>query len=97
MTFDVTIAPTAQTFYIVDQLSEWGHTHAQYVRWADDVGLLSDREKLLLAQHREIRRRSQYGAPDQSFATTLDPRAAVERAMRDKRLAPDDLVVEAAM
>jgi hypothetical protein len=94
VTFDVTIASTAQTFYIVDQLSEWAHTHPQYMRWASNVGLLSDREKLLLAQHREIRRRLHYGALDQTFATTLDPHAAVERAMRDKRLAPDDIVVE---
>jgi hypothetical protein len=62
-------APTAQIFHIVDQLSQWNaYAHKQYVRWADRIQLLDQRDRELLVQHSKMRKERGSGhAFDQAF------------------------------
>jgi hypothetical protein len=58
----VSDAPTAQIFHIVDQLSQWDvYTHKQYVRWAETTKLLDQRDRELLQQHAELRKKRGWG------------------------------------
>lgn len=62
MVLSVSGAPTAQTFHIVDQLSQWDvYTHDQYARWAETTHLLDERDCELLQQHAEMRRKRGWG------------------------------------
>jgi hypothetical protein len=62
MVLSLSDAPTAQTFHIVDQLSQWDiYTHNQYVRWAETTHLLDQRDKELLHQHAEMRKKRGWG------------------------------------
>jgi hypothetical protein len=58
LVLSVSDAPTAQIFHIVDQLSQWDvYTHKQYARWADSTQLLDQRDRELLQQHAEMRKK----------------------------------------
>jgi hypothetical protein len=62
MVLSISDAPTAQTFHIVDQLSQWDiYTHNQYIRWAEASHLLDQRDRDLLHQHAEMRKRRGWG------------------------------------
>jgi hypothetical protein len=62
MVLSVSKAPTAQTFHIVDQLSQWdAYTHDQYAGWAETTHLLDERDRELLQQHAEMRRKRGWG------------------------------------
>jgi len=53
---------TAQIFHIVDQLSVWDmYTHKEYARWAEKTRLLDQRDRELLQQHTEIRKKHGWG------------------------------------
>jgi hypothetical protein len=58
LVLSVSDAPTAQIFHIVDQLSQWNiYTHKEYVRWAEKTQLLDQRDRELLQQHAEMRKK----------------------------------------
>jgi hypothetical protein len=58
----VSDSPTAQIFHIVDQLSLWDvYTHKEYSRWAEKTRLLDQRDRELLQQHTEIRKKHGWG------------------------------------
>lgn len=58
----VSDSPTAQIFHIVDQLSQWDvFTHKQYVRWADKNQLFDQKDRELLKQHAEMRKKRGWG------------------------------------
>jgi len=58
----VSDAPTAQIFHIVDQLSQWDvYTHDQYARWAKNTHLLDQRDRELLREHAEMRKKRGWG------------------------------------
>ena len=62
MALSISDAPTAQIFHIVDQLSQWDiYTHDQYARWAAATHLLDQRDRELLQQHAEMRKRRGWG------------------------------------
>jgi hypothetical protein len=62
MELSISDAPTAQIFHIVDQLSQWDiYTLDQYARWAAATHLLDQRDRELLQQHAEMRKRSGWG------------------------------------
>jgi hypothetical protein len=62
MVLSISDAPTAQIFHIVDQLSHWDiYTHDQYARWAAATHLLDQRDRELLRQHAEMRKRRGWG------------------------------------
>ena len=62
MVLSVSDAPTAQTFHIVDQLSQWDiYTHDQYARWAAATQLLDQQDRELLRQHAEMRIKRGWG------------------------------------
>jgi hypothetical protein len=62
LVLSVSDAPTAQIFHIVDQLSQWDvYTHKQYVRWAETTNLLDQRDRELLQQHAELRKKRGWG------------------------------------
>ena len=62
LVLSVSDAPTAQIFHIVDQLSQWDlYTHKQYVRWAETTKLLDQRDRELLQQHAELRKKRGWG------------------------------------
>jgi hypothetical protein len=62
MVLSLSDAPTAQTFHIVDQLSQWDiYTHDQYLRWAEATHFLDQRDKELLHQHAEMRKKRGWG------------------------------------
>jgi hypothetical protein len=62
MVLSISDAPTAQIFHIVDQLSQWDiYTHDQYARWAAATHLLDQRDRELLQQHAEMRKRRGWG------------------------------------
>jgi hypothetical protein len=53
----VSDAATAQTFHIVDMLSDWdpASTHRAYLRWVRDKHPLSGDDQQLLKRHAELR------------------------------------------
>ena len=62
MVLSVSDAPSAQIFHIVDQLSQWDiYTHDQYARWAKTTQLLDQRDRELLQQHAEMRKKRGWG------------------------------------
>ena len=62
MVLSMSDAPTAQIFHIVDQLSQWDvYTHDQYVRWAKTTQLLNQRDRELLDQHAQMRKKRGWG------------------------------------
>jgi hypothetical protein len=62
MVLSLSDAPTAQTFHIVDQLSQWDiYTHDQYLRWAEATHFLDQGDKELLHQHAEMRKKRGWG------------------------------------
>src|SRR5262245_40960954 len=62
MVLSVSDAPTAQIFHIVDQLSQWDvYTHDQYARWAKTTQLLDQRDRELLEQHAQMRKKRGWG------------------------------------
>jgi hypothetical protein len=62
LVLSVSDAQTAQIFHIVDQLSEWDvYAHKQYGRWAEKIQLLDQRDRELLQQHAEMRKRRGWG------------------------------------
>jgi hypothetical protein len=62
MVLSMSDAPTAQIFHIVDQLSQWDvYTHDQYARWAKTTQLLDQRDRELLDQHAQMRKKSGWG------------------------------------
>ena len=62
LVLSVSVAPTAQIFHIVDQLSQWDvYTHKQYVRWAETTKLLDQRDRKLLQRHAELRKKRGWG------------------------------------
>jgi hypothetical protein len=78
MVLSVSDAPTAQTFHIVDQLSQWDiYTHSQYVRWAETTQLLGQRDRELLRQHAEMRKKRGWG---HGFEQTFLVDASIENA-----------------
>ena len=55
-------SPTAQVFHIVDQLSQYDiYTHDQHARWAAATHLLDQRDRELLQQHAEMRKKRGWG------------------------------------
>jgi hypothetical protein len=63
MVLSLSDAPTAQIFHIVDQLSQWdvNYTHDQYARWAKTTLLLDRRDRELLDQHAQMRKKRGWG------------------------------------
>ena len=62
MVLSLSDSPTAQVFHIVDQLSQWDiYTHDQYARWAAATHLLDQRDRELLQQHAEMRKKRGWG------------------------------------
>jgi len=99
VTFQVTIARTAQVFYLVDQISMWEpHYHEQYARWADEKHLVGPRERSLLETHKHLRSTSGgWGPLDQAFASTLSIREAASRAVTRGLLTQGDAEQERAV
>ena len=99
LTFDVTIARTAQVFYLVDQISNWTvHTHTQYAHWAEEQRILGDRERSLLEQHKHLREATRgYGPLESAFVSTLSIAAAADRARLDGILSAEDARTEASV
>jgi hypothetical protein len=62
LVLSVSDSRTAQIFHIVDQLSQWDiYTHDQYARWATATQLLDQRDRELLQQHAEMRKKRGWG------------------------------------
>jgi hypothetical protein len=58
----VSQSQTAQTFHIVDQLSQWDqYAHKEYVRWAAKSLALTPEDNALLEKHAELRRHRGWG------------------------------------
>lgn len=78
LVLSVSDSQTAQIFHIVDQLSQWDiYTHDQYARWAAATHFLDQRDRELLQQHAEMRKKRGWG---QGFEQTFLVEDSIEDA-----------------
>lgn len=76
---------TAQTFHIVDQLSQWDqYAHKAYVRWARKELTLTASDSALLAKHAEMRRARGWGKGFEQAFLVDDPIAVAARNAIDR-------------
>jgi hypothetical protein len=90
---------TAQTFHIVDQLSEWdAATHKAYGRWAAKNLPLDQDDKRLLQQHAALRRaRGWNHGFEQAFYVDDPVPTAAQKAIEGKLLSADEAAAETAI
>jgi hypothetical protein len=88
----VSDAPTAQVFHIVDQLSQWDvYTHDQYARWAEATHLLDLRDRELLSQHAEMRKKRGWGHGfEQTFLVDDSIKDAAAKGIADHLLSASE-------
>ena len=92
----VSDAPTAQVFHIVDQLSQWDvYTHDQYARWAEATHLLDQRDRELLRQHAEMRKKRGWGHGfEQTFLVDDSIEDAAAKGIADHLLSASETNTE---
>ena len=92
----VSDAPTAQVFHIVDQLSQWDvYTHDQCARWAEATHLLDQRDRELLRQHAEMRKKRGWGHGfEQTFLVDDSIEDAAAKGIADHLLSASETNTE---
>jgi hypothetical protein len=92
----VSTSPTAQTFHVVDQLSQWDmYAHKQYVRWAESENLLDVQDRQFLARHAELRKKRGWGHGfEQAFLVDGSIENAAARAIAAGILSPAEANAE---
>jgi hypothetical protein len=88
---------TAETFHVVDMLSDWepASTHRAYLRWTRDKRPLSDDDRQLLKRHAEMRKARGWGHGfEQAFLVDDDIDVASARAIDTGLLSADEANTE---
>jgi hypothetical protein len=90
---------TAQTFYVVDQLSEWDAAcHKAYGRWAAKNLTLDAEDQRLLQQHAAMRRvRGWDRGFEQAFYVNDPIPTAAQKAIEGNVLSPEEAAAETAI
>jgi hypothetical protein len=83
-------APTASVFHIVDQLSRWSkYTHMQYVRWAVREQLITPDDSVMLVRYAALRQsHDSANVFVRAFLVDLPIDSAVKRAVALRLLSP---------